>query len=105
MKSGDNSTKEAEMLDDITSGYDVSLVKENGDSWEILCKKSKSNNSKDDPSKMDLVVSRKNYLPVSLKAKVKGITMTLRDFSIGVSKSEVTFNPSAYKDAKIVDKR
>ena len=105
VKSGDNTAKEAEMLNDITSGYDVSIVKETASSWEILCKKSKSNNSKDDPSKMDLVVSKKNYLPISLKAKVKGISITLRDFSIGVSKADVTFNPSAYKSAKVVDKR
>ena len=105
VKNGDNSTKETEMLNDITSGYDVSLVKETEDSWEILCKKSKSNTSKDDASKMELVVSKKNYLPISLKAKTKGITMTLRDFSLGVSKADVTFNPSAYKGVIIVDKR
>jgi len=105
VKAGDNSSKEAEMLDDITKGYDVSLVKETGDTWEILCKKSKGNISKEDPSKMDLVVSKKTYLPVSLKTKMKGITVTLRDISIGVSKAEVTFNPSAYKGVNIVDKR
>ena len=81
------------------------IVKETADTWQLRCSKSKSNKEKDDPGKMDLVVSKKNYLPVSLTAKVKGITMTLRNFSIGVSKKEVTFNPSEFKGAKITDKR
>ena len=80
MKAGDNSSKEAEMLDDITKGYDVSLVGETGDTWEILCKKSKSNTSKDDPSKMDLVFSKNTYLPVSLKTNMKLITVTPSEF-------------------------
>ncbi len=106
VKSGDKSSgKEAEMLDDITEGYDVSIASETADRWNILCKKSKGNKSKDDPSKMDLVVSKKTWLPISLAAKMKGLTITLRDMSIGVSKAQVTFDPSAYKGATIVDKR
>lgn len=100
-----SSSKDSEMLYNITDGYDVSIAGETADTWKILCKKSKDNKSKDDSSKMDLVVSKKTYLPVSLSAKAKGVTIILRDFSIGVSKSEVTFNPSAFKSAEIVDKR
>lgn len=104
-KKKDSSTNGEEMLDNITEGYKVSIVKETADSWQLRCDKLKSNKEKDDPAKMDLVVSKKNYLPVSLNAKVKGITMTLRDFSLGVSKKDVTFNPSAFPGVKITDKR
>ena len=104
-KGNDSSQDGSEMLKGITDGYDVTIVKETADTWQLRCNKSKSNKDKDDPGKMDLVVSKKTYLPVSLTAKVKGITMTLRDFSIGVSKKDVTFNPSDFKGAKITDKR
>lgn len=104
-KSKDSSQDGNEMLNGITEGYDATIVKETADTWQLRCNKSKSNKDKDDPGKMDLVVSKKTYLPVSLTAKVKGITMTLRNFSIGVSKKDVTFNPSEFKGAKITDKR
>ena len=104
-KKDDTSQKGDEMLKDITDGYDASIVKETADSWQLRCDKSKSNKEKDDPAKMDLVVSKKTYLPVSLTAKFKGITMTLHNFSQGVSKKEVTFNPSEFKGVKITDKR
>ena len=104
-KSKDSSQDGNEMLTGITEGYDATIVKETADTWQLRCNKSKSNKDKDDPGKMDLVVSKKTYLPVSLTAKVKGITMTLRNFSIGVSKKDVTFNPSEFKGAKITDKR
>lgn len=103
----DNSSSQQgnEMLTGITEGYNVSIVKETADSWQLRCDKAKSNKDKDDPAKMDLVVAKKTWLPVSLKAKYKGVTVTLRDFSLGVSKKEVTFNPSDYKGVKIIDKR
>ena len=104
-KSKDSSQDGNEMLNGITEGYDATIVKETADTWQLRCNKSKSNKDKDDPGKMDLVVSKKTYLPVSLTAKVKGITMTLRNFSIGVSKKDVTFNPYEFKGAKITDKR
>lgn len=104
-KSKDSSQDGNEMLNGITEGYDATIVKETADTWQLRCNKSKSNKDKDDPGKMDLVVSKKTYLPVSLTAKVKGITMTLLNFSIGVSKKDVTFNPSEFKGVKITDKR
>ena len=104
-KKNDSSQDGNEMLNGLTEGYDATIVKETADTWQLRCNKSKSNKDKDNPGKMDLVVSKKTYLPVSLTAKVKGITMTLRDFSIGVSKKDVTFNPSDFKGAKITDKR
>lgn len=103
----DNSSSQQgnEMLSGITEGYNVSIVKETADSWQLRCDKAKGNKDKDDPAKMDLVVAKKTWLPVSLKAKYKGVTVTLRDFSLGVSRKEVTFNPSDYKGVKIIDKR
>lgn len=104
-KDNGSSQQGNEMLTGITEGYNVSIVKETADSWQLRCDKAKGNKDKDDPAKMDLVVAKKTWLPVSLKAKYKGVTVTLRDFSLGVSRKEVTFNPSDYKGVKITDKR
>lgn len=104
-KDNGSSQQGNEMLSGITEGYNVSIVKETADSWQLRCDKAKGNKDKDDPAKMDLVVAKKTWLPVSLKAKYKGVTVTLRDFSLGVSRKEVTFNPSDYKGVRIIDKR
>lgn len=104
-KDNGSSQQGNEMLSGITEGYNVSIVKETADSWQLRCDKAKGNKDKDDPAKMDLVVAKKTWLPVRLKAKYKGVTVTLRDFSLGVSRKEVTFNPSDYKGVRIIDKR
>jgi outer membrane lipoprotein-sorting protein len=96
---------EGELVKGITSGYDVSIKGETADAWQIKCVKQKSNQDKDDPKTMDLVVSKKTYLPVRLVAKVKMVTVTLSNFALGVSPEEVKFDQSAYKDAKVIDKR
>ena len=54
---------------------------------------------------MDLVVSKATYLPISHSVKEKGVTVTMRDFAIGVSEEQVTFDPAKYANAKIIDKR
>ena len=94
-----------EMFDAITEGYDVSLKKETDDAWYILCKKNKSNQNKDDPKTFDLVIAKDTYHPVSLSAKMHGISITIRDIRFGVSEKTVTFNIDDYPNAKIVDKR
>ena len=99
------SESDAEMFSGITEGYDVSIQKETADAWYILCKKTKNNKEKDDPKTMDLVVAKGTYHPVSLSAKMSGVTMSMHDLKIGVSEKEVTFDPKAYPDAKVVDKR
>lgn len=104
-KDNGSSQQGNEMLSGITEGYNVSIVKETADSWQLRCDKAKGNKDKDDPAKMDLVVAKKTWLPVSLKAKYNGVTVTLRDFSLGVSRKEITFNPSDYKGVRIIDKR
>ena len=93
------------MLDSITEGYDVKLKKETEQAWYFVCTKSKSNTKKDDPKKMDLVVSKATFLPISTSVSEKGIKITMRDFTIGVSEEEITFDPAQYKDAKVIDKR
>lgn len=92
-------------LTGITDGYNVKLKKETPEAWYIQCTKSKTNTNKDDPKKMELVVSKKTYLPISHSCSIKGVTITLRDFAPGVTEEEVTFAPSKYADAKIIDKR
>lgn len=93
------------MLDSVTEGYDVFLKKETDTAWYIQCKKNKSNTNKDDPKTMDLVVAKGSYHPVSLSARVSGITVTMRDLDFNVTEKQVTFNKADYPGAKIVDKR
>lgn len=100
---GDSS--EAELFSSITDGYDVTIKKETADAWYLQCKKSKTNTEKEDPDKMDLVVSKKTDMPISLTTKVSGIKITLRDVKLGVTEEEMYFNPDDYPDAKIVDER
>lgn len=94
-----------EMFASITDGYDVRIQSETPESWSILCKKSKKNKDKDVPKKMDLVVSKKTNLPISLKATVNGVSVILRDVSIGVDPKMVEFNQDEFPGAKIIDKR
>ena len=96
---------DAEMFKGICDGYDVSIDKETDKFWFIKCKKSKNNMEKDDPKTMDLIVEKGTYNPKSLSAKLKGITITMRDLAYGIPESRVTFNPADYPTVKIVDKR
>lgn len=92
-------------FNNITDGYDVILQKETEDAWYFLCKKSKTNKVKDDPKKMDLVVSKGTYLPLLLSAKQSVFTIGFENITIGVPEESVTFNPAEFPDAKIIDKR
>lgn len=96
---------DAEMFHNVTEGYDVSIKKETATEWHILCKKSKDNTNKDDPKTMTLVVAKGTFYPVSISAKMSGVTVTLRDVDFGVDESVLTFNISDYPGAKIIDKR
>lgn len=98
----DSDTK---MFNDITEGYDVKIDKETATVWHIRCKRSKSNPDKDAPKRMDLVVAKDTYWPVSLTTSVMAATVTMRDLSFGVTEKQVTFNAKDYPGAKIVDKR
>ena len=93
------------LMKGITEGYDVSMSKETADAWYLDCKKSKTNDDKDDPNKMSLVVDKKTYLPKELSAKVKGITISMKDAVLGVNESDVTYDPSKTPGAKVTDKR
>lgn len=96
---------DVEMFSGVTDGYDVSIDKETATAWTILCKKSKSNKDKDAPRKMELVVAKGSYMPVSLKTKVSGVTITMRNISFGVTEKQVTFNANDYPGVTIEDKR
>ena len=96
---------ESEMFDGISDDYTVSLKKETVDAWYLLCKKSKTNKDKDAPDKMDLVISKKTHMPISLSTKMKGIKLTLRDIQLGVDPEKVIFRIEDYPNAKIIDKR
>ena len=94
-----------DMFNGITDGYDVSIDKETANEWHLVCKKSKDNPDKDAPKKMDLVIAKDTYRPVSLSTKVEGIKITMYNISFGVTEEEVTFNPVNYPGVKINDKR
>lgn len=106
-KEGDSSDAEEnlKMFDSVTEGYDVTLQKQTATAWYLVCKKRRDNPKKDDPKKMELVISKTTHLPLSLKSSLEGVTMTLRNVAIGVSEDQVTFNPEQYPTAKIIDKR
>ena len=104
-KPGTESESDAEMFSGITDDYDVSIKKETADAWHLLCKKSKNNTDKDAPKTIDLVISKKNYYPLSLSTKMSGVSMNLHGISFGVTEKQVTFNAADYPTAKIVDKR
>ena len=93
------------MFSNVTEGYDVKIDKETPTEWHLRCKKSKSNPKKDDPKKMDLVVEKDTYWPVSLTTSLKGVTMTIREVTYGVTEEQVTFDPKAFPNAQVVDKR
>ncbi len=97
-------TGDVELFMGITDGYDVSMKKETAGAWHLLCKKSKGNKDEDDPKTMDLVVSKKNYYPLSLKASMSGMTMTMREISFDVTEADVTFDIAKYPGVKIIRK-
>ena len=94
-----------EMFQNATEGYDVSIGKENASSWTIKCKKNRSNTNKDDPKNMEIVVAKGSYYPLSLSAKIEGVTVTMHDLKFSVSEKDVTFNKADYPGVNIIDKR
>lgn len=93
------------MFESVTEGYDVFLKKETDTAWYLQCKKNKSNKNKDDPKTMDIVVAKGTYYPISLSAKVSGVTVTMRDLDFNVTEKQVTFNKSDYPGVRVVDQR
>ena len=94
-----------ELFQNATEGYDVSIGKETSTTWTIKCRKNRSNTNKDDPKNMDLVIAKGTYMPISLSAKVSGITITMRDLDFNVTEKDVTFNQADYPGVKVVDER
>ena len=104
-KTNAESEGDMEMFDGLSEGYDISIDKATDKTWELLCKKSKSNKEKDAPKKITIIVSKANYLPLSLSTKMSGMTLTMHDFVFGVNERQVTFNAADYPSVTIVDKR
>lgn len=96
---------DTKLFSGITDGYDVKIDKETATEWHIRCKRSKSNPDKDAPKRMDLVVSKGTYWPVSLSTSMTGASVTMRDISFGVTEKQVTFDANQYPGATIIDKR
>lgn len=100
-----DATGSVSVLKGITAGYKVKLVKETSQAWYFKCKKLSSNKNKDDIKKMELVVDKETYYPVSMTSKGLLVSVAIRDVSFGVTEDQVTYNPALYSDAKIIDKR
>lgn len=93
------------MLDNLTAGYKVKLVKETSQAWYFKCKKLSSNKNKEDIKKMELVVDKETYYPVSMETSGLLASITIKDVSFGVTEDEVIYDPALYSGAKIIDKR
>jgi hypothetical protein len=89
----------------VSEGYDLSIKKETADSWLVLCKKTKDNPDENLPDKVEVTVAKGTFFPISLKAKVVGIGITMREISFGVKEDYVTFRMEDYPDADVEDKR
>ena len=89
----------------VTKGYDVKLLRETDEYWEFRCNKRKDNTDKDAPKQIDLSVQKGSYFLREMKTSMKGVSVSMRDFSFDVTEEDVTLDISQYKDAKIVDKR
>lgn len=100
-----NTDADTKLFKDITAGYDIKIDKETATEWHIRCKRSRSNPDKDAPKRMDLVVAKETYWPVSLSTSVTAASVTMRDISFGVTEEQVTFNPKEFPQATIVDNR
>ena len=100
-----NTDGDSKLFKDITAGYDIKIDKETATEWHIRCKRSRSNPDKDAPKRMDLVVAKETYWPVSLSTSVTAASVTMRDISFGVTEEQVTFNPKESPQATIVDNR
>lgn len=98
----DGQTKNFAGLD---KDYDLTIDKEDAAAWYMTGKKSKTNNTKDDPNKIQLAVSKETYLPLYYTAKQKGVTISMENFQVGVSPEEVIFSPDNYPGVKIIDER
>ena len=104
-KEKNNTDGDTKLFKDITAGYDIKIDKETATEWHIRCKRSRSNPDKDAPKRMDLVVAKETYWPVSLSTSVTAASVTMRDISFGVTEEQVTFDPKEFPQATIVDKR
>ena len=101
--SNGNSQADATMFSDISKEYKIKLKNETADAWYFKCKRLKKN--KEDSKKMDLVVAKETFYPISLSSKALIVKICFRDFAFGVTDDQVTFNPALYSTATITDKR
>ncbi len=95
---------DAQMLEGVADGYDLSVKKETATEWTIQCKKSKSNTDKDAPKTMEIVIAKDSYYPVSLSAKLSGVSVKMYDFGFGVDEQTVTFDINKFPGATVVEK-
>lgn len=100
-----NTDGDTKLFKDITDGYDIKIDKETATEWHIRCKRSRSNPDKDAPKRMDLIVAKETYWPVSLSTSVTAASVTMRDISFGVTEEQVSFDPKEFPQATIVDNR
>jgi len=105
VKPSDDSDDKTSTFKGTAEGYDLSITKETDEAWFITGKKSRNNKSKDDPKKLNMVIAKGTFYPINLSSKLKGVTLTIRDFELGVTEEKVTFDQSQFPTATVVDKR
>ena len=54
---------------------------------------------------MEIVVEKGSYMPLSLSARLSGVTMTMRGISFGFNEDLLVFDQDQYPGATVVDKR
>ena len=91
------------MFSDISEDYKIKLTNESEYAWFFKCKRIKK--KKGESKKMDLVVAKDTYYPVSLSTKALLISIAFKNISFGVTEEQVTFNQADYPTATIIDKR
>ena len=100
-----SSNPELSDFESLSYGYDLKLERETADAWYITCKKSRDNKKKDDPKKIDLAVSKATWLPIYIRVKQLGVSVSFDNVTLGVSEESVTFRESDYPGVPIIDKR
>ena len=103
--SSSGSDADLAMFNGIDENYEIEIQKETDEAWYLNCKRRKEIKDDDTPKNINLVVAKGTFLPVSLRAKSSGVSITMRDIVFGVPVSQVTFNPADYPTATIIDKR
>lgn len=72
---------------------------------EILARMEAEMDKHDESEGVAMTMDIKMFILGTMSTSMKGIDMTIRDISFGVTEQQVTFDPKTYPNATIVDNR